>query len=174
MNGAATGLNLVGGDMGLVYVVTGGGSGLGAATVSRLAALPATVFALDLHFAEPLADDPSQRGANRCVHCIQCDVTDNLSVTSAVQTVQAALPSEFVGVDGVVHCAGINLGGPLMEMTSDDLVRSSRLEHQQIPTELNSAHAGVHDLLTRTRRPFSIHCFHTNRSELSFHHSQLT
>jgi hypothetical protein len=26
------------------------------------------------------------------------------------------------GVNGVIHCAGINLGGPLMEMTSDELV----------------------------------------------------
>ena len=26
------------------------------------------------------------------------------------------------GVNGVIHCAGINLGGPLMEMTSKELV----------------------------------------------------
>ncbi|NJQ03462.1 SDR family NAD(P)-dependent oxidoreductase [Streptomyces zingiberis] len=84
-------------------VVTGGASGLGAATATALADRGAKVFALDL----PAAVDRAQETAG--VTYLPCDVTDGDEVRSAV----AAASSAGVPLRTVVNCAGI---GPSMRV----------------------------------------------------------
>ncbi|MGI8911014.1 MAG: 3-hydroxyacyl-CoA dehydrogenase [Rubrobacteraceae bacterium] len=74
------------------FLVTGGGSGLGAATARLLADDGANVVAADLGGE-----------AGDGVRFVQTDVTDEGSVKSAVSI---AL-EEFGGLDGVVNCAGV-------------------------------------------------------------------
>ena len=80
---------------GRAIIVTGGGSGIGAATASRLRAEGANVVTLDL------------RGADRV-----CDVTDE----AAVRATFGAIWEELGRVDGLFNNAGIGSpGAPLLE-----------------------------------------------------------
>lgn len=79
-----------------VYVVTGGSSGIGAATVARLA--PAgTVIVLDLQ--APRYDTPR-------VEHLALDVADAAAVQAAIDGVLA----RHGAIDGLVTCAGIGSG----------------------------------------------------------------
>ncbi|WP_433533075.1 SDR family NAD(P)-dependent oxidoreductase [Micromonospora sp. CA-263727] len=78
-------------------VVTGGASGLGAATAAALAARGSSVFALDLEPA--IANAPQVEG----VTYLAADVTDAESVRSAVETAAGS----GVPLRIVVNCAGI-------------------------------------------------------------------
>ncbi|MCK2035523.1 SDR family NAD(P)-dependent oxidoreductase [Microbacterium sp. SSW1-49] len=77
-------------------IVTGGASGLGAATARALAAQGAEVFALDLPAA--IAGAPAVDG----VTLVAADVTDPAQVRAAVQTAGAG-----AALRTVVNCAGI-------------------------------------------------------------------
>ena len=77
---------------GRTFLVTGGGSGLGAATARRLAAGGANVVVADLEGGE-VGDD---------FRFVETDVTDEESVQAAVD---AAL--DLGGLDGVINCAGV-------------------------------------------------------------------
>ena len=77
-----------------VAVVTGGGSGIGLATCTRLAADGFTVAALDL--------DPSA-AAGPATLALRCDVRDESSITASIGTVLAQLG----GIDVLVNNAGI-------------------------------------------------------------------
>ena len=79
------------------FLVTGGGSGLGAATARELANSGANVLIADLEGEETAA----KIGGN--ARFVETDVTDEASVQGAVDT---AL-SEFGGLNGTVNCAGI-------------------------------------------------------------------
>ena len=81
-------------------IVTGGASGLGAATAQALAAKGAQVFALDLN----VDDAPAVEG----VTYVATDVTDPAQVQAAVDQAAAAAPLRTV-----VNCAGI---GPSMRI----------------------------------------------------------
>ncbi len=85
---------------GLVAVVTGGASGIGAAIAARLAEQGARVAVLDL--AE------SADGSQLSVHA---DVSDDASVRSAIDTVV----SEWGRVDVVVNNAGIGAQGTVAD-----------------------------------------------------------
>jgi NAD(P)-dependent dehydrogenase (short-subunit alcohol dehydrogenase family) len=78
-------------------IVTGGASGLGAATAAALAAQGASVFALDLDPA--IAGAPEVKG----VTYLAADVTDADSVRSAIDTAAGS----GVPLRIVVNCAGI-------------------------------------------------------------------
>jgi NAD(P)-dependent dehydrogenase (short-subunit alcohol dehydrogenase family) len=77
-------------------IVTGGASGLGAATASALAEKGATVYALDLQ------DSIDNASAVSGVTYLAADVTDEQQVRAAVATA-----SEGVPLRTVVNCAGI-------------------------------------------------------------------
>lgn len=83
-------------------IVTGGGSGLGAATAQALAARGARVFALDLH----VEDAATVEG----VSYVAADVTDPQQVQAAVDEASA---DPETPLRTVVNCAGI---GPSMRI----------------------------------------------------------
>lgn len=82
-----------------VAVVSGGASGLGAATVAALADAGATVVALDL--AEPDASG---------IVFQPCDVTDAKNTEAAIDAVMA----RFGAIHICVNCAGIGGVGPIV------------------------------------------------------------
>lgn len=82
---------------GVVALVTGGASGIGAATARLLAARGAAVAVLD-------RSAPAPDGGHRYV---PCDVTDRAGVAAAV----ARVAEEFGGLDVVVNNAGIGAQG---------------------------------------------------------------
>lgn len=84
---------------GLVAIVTGGASGLGAATAALLAERGARVAVLD----RDIADVPSE------LFAVTCDVTDTAVVDAAV----AAVADHFGGIDIVVNNAGIGAAGDI-------------------------------------------------------------
>jgi NAD(P)-dependent dehydrogenase (short-subunit alcohol dehydrogenase family) len=92
---------------GHAFLITGGGSGLGAACARRLAAADGRVLIADLNTAagELLADELGQHA-----HFVQTDVTDAAAVGRAIDVARQA----FGGLHGVVHCAGIIAGGRLL------------------------------------------------------------
>jgi NAD(P)-dependent dehydrogenase (short-subunit alcohol dehydrogenase family) len=94
---------------GLVAVVTGGASGIGAAVVERLLAEGARVGVLDL--------DPG--GAHREALAVRADVTDDASVRAAVDRVLG----EWGRLDVLVNNAGIGAQGTVADNPDDEWLR---------------------------------------------------
>ncbi|WP_068398852.1 3-hydroxyacyl-CoA dehydrogenase [Kribbia dieselivorans] len=86
---------------GLTALVTGGASGLGLATVRRLAADGARVVAIDL----PSADTTALKEIGESVEFVGADVTDEVAVQAAVDQANNAGKLSVV-----VNCAGIGNG----------------------------------------------------------------
>lgn len=85
-------------------IVTGGASGLGAATANELASRGCRVFALDL--AAGIEQAPAMDG----ITYVECDVTSPDSVAAAVrQAASAGLPLRVV-----VNCAGVGTAGRIL------------------------------------------------------------
>jgi len=84
---------------GLVAAVTGGASGIGAATAAALRAAGARVGVLDL--------DPAAVAPDEGVHAVRADVSDRGSVEAGV----AEIARVFGGLDILVNCAGISAVG---------------------------------------------------------------
>jgi NAD(P)-dependent dehydrogenase (short-subunit alcohol dehydrogenase family) len=85
-----------------VFLVTGGGSGLGAATARMLAAEGAKVVIADVNDAgEGIA-----RELGTCARFAKADVTDEASMQSAVDLCISA----FGAIHGLVNCAGVAPG----------------------------------------------------------------
>ena len=85
---------------GSTFIVTGGASGLGAATARMVAAGGGNVVVADLKDAEGQA---LVAGLGKTARFVRTDVTDEASAKAAV----AAAVSAFGGVQGLVGCAGI-------------------------------------------------------------------
>jgi NAD(P)-dependent dehydrogenase (short-subunit alcohol dehydrogenase family) len=83
-----------------VFLVTGGASGLGAATVRMVVGAGGRAVVADLKDAEGHAL-ANELGAH--ARCVRCDVTDEASATAAVK----AAVDGFGGLHGLVNCAGI-------------------------------------------------------------------
>jgi len=88
---------------GATFLVTGGGSGLGAATARRLAAAGANVVVVDVQreHGERLAQEIGARA-----RFAPADVTDEAQVARAI----AAARASFGSLQGAVSCAGIAPG----------------------------------------------------------------
>ncbi len=102
---------------GRVVVVTGGGSGIGAATARAFAAQGAELAVLDLDAA---AAQTVAKSMGRQALGLLCDVTDAESVRSAF----AAVVQRFGGVDIVVSNAGVALPGGMAKLP-DAVLRKS-------------------------------------------------
>lgn len=91
---------------GLVAIVTGGASGIGAAAAARLAAAGAAVAVLDLN--------PEDAAEGH--FAVRCDVADDASVVAAVQTVA----EHFGRIDVVVNNAGIGAQGTIADNDDEE------------------------------------------------------
>jgi NAD(P)-dependent dehydrogenase (short-subunit alcohol dehydrogenase family) len=85
------------------FLVTGGGSGLGAATATMLAANGGKVVIADVN--EPAGKDTAGF-LGGTVRFIKCDVTDEASTQAAVDL----CVKEFGALHGLVNCAGVAPG----------------------------------------------------------------
>jgi 2-hydroxycyclohexanecarboxyl-CoA dehydrogenase len=103
---------------GSVVVITGAGSGIGAATAIHYARRGAVVVATDIDeaTAKDTAEHCRQRGAT--AYSYQCDVAD----PDAVQALADTVGDEVGSVDVLVNNAGVGVGGPFLASTADDWV----------------------------------------------------
>jgi len=90
---------------GHIALVTGGGSGLGAATARALAAAGAKVAVLDIN-----AEGGKQVAADIGGIAIACDVSDAASAEAAVKEAAAAFGAARI----LVNCAGIGTAGRIV------------------------------------------------------------
>ncbi len=89
------------------FIVTGGSSGLGAATLRRLVAGGANGIIADVN------EEAGQKMAEElgaAVRFVQTDVTDEASVQTAVSTAV----DTYGGLHGVVNCAGVAIAAKLL------------------------------------------------------------
>lgn len=91
---------------GLVAIVTGGASGIGAAVAAGLAAAGAEVAVLDLN----------TDGVPEAMLAVRTDVADDESVRSAV----AEVGERLGGIDIVVNNAGVGAAGSIADHTDDE------------------------------------------------------
>jgi NAD(P)-dependent dehydrogenase (short-subunit alcohol dehydrogenase family) len=123
---------------GLRAVVTGGASGIGAATAALLARRGARVGALDRAYAEVARTDVLQ---------VPCDVADAHSCTEAVQ----AAAAELGGIDVLVNNAGIGAVGDIaanddeewLHVLSVNVVGIARITRAALPFLRLSGHAAI-------------------------------
>jgi NAD(P)-dependent dehydrogenase (short-subunit alcohol dehydrogenase family) len=96
-------------------VVTGAGSGIGAAIATRFASEGATVWLLDrdITAAQKIADAICEGGSK--ARAVECDVSSETSVQEAMKQVES--------VDIVVNNAGISHVGTVETTTGEDLDR---------------------------------------------------
>jgi len=122
---------------GLVAVVTGGASGIGAATADLLAERGARVATLDL--------DPDGAGDDHLA--VRCDVADDASVREAV----AEVVRELGGIDVVVNNAGVGAQGTVEDNDDDEwrrvlevnLLGAVRVSRAALPHLRRSAAAAI-------------------------------
>ncbi|MBZ9785654.1 SDR family NAD(P)-dependent oxidoreductase [Pseudomonas sp. REP124] len=88
-----------------VFLVTGGASGLGAATAEMLVAAGAKVMLVDMN-AEAVAAQAQRLGAQSVV----ADISNEADAQAAVQATVKA----FGGLNGLVNCAGIVRGEKIL------------------------------------------------------------
>lgn len=102
---------------GAVTVVTGGGSGLGAALVRRLANQGASLVIVDLRpdRVKQIIAEIGARGHSAFGWA--CDVAD----TDAVQKLFREVRDHFDRVDLLINCAGRSMLRSFLDMTDDDL-----------------------------------------------------
>ncbi|MHC8333689.1 SDR family NAD(P)-dependent oxidoreductase [Pseudomonas sp. LB3P25] len=88
-----------------IFLVTGGASGLGAATAEMLVAAGAKVMLVDMN-AEAVAAQAERLGAKSVV----ADISNEAAAETAVQATVKA----FGGLNGLVNCAGIVRGEKIL------------------------------------------------------------
>jgi NAD(P)-dependent dehydrogenase (short-subunit alcohol dehydrogenase family) len=121
-----------------VAIVTGGASGIGAATAELLTQRGAAVAVLDRDVT-PLSADPAL--------ALQCDVTDNARVQDAV----GAVAEQLGGIDVLVNNAGIGAVGDVAANDDDEwhrvldvnVVGIARVTRAALPHLCRSAHAAI-------------------------------
>lgn len=120
---------------GVVCVVTGGGSGIGAATARELAAHGAAIAVLDRDASAAVAvAGDIERGGGRAIY-LAADVTRDDAVAAAAAHVQLQLGACQV----LVNCAGlVGYAGPLMDA---DMTQWARMLAVNVTGALNCAQA---------------------------------
>ncbi|MFE7603674.1 bifunctional aldolase/short-chain dehydrogenase [Brachybacterium paraconglomeratum] len=98
-----------------VALVTGGGSGIGKATATRLVAEGACVVIADLNLENAQATAEKLGGPDHAV-ALRADVSDEQAVINMVAEAVLA----FGGLDLIVNNAGLSLSKPLLETTAKD------------------------------------------------------
>ena len=95
-------------------IVTGGGSGIGAATAKRLIAdgWSVTIAGRTLDKLEKTA---AEIDAGERLNIVQCDVTDRDAVAAMIENHVA----KFGGLTGLVNNAGVPVGGPIDQVTPE-------------------------------------------------------
>jgi len=101
--------------MATVSVVTGAGSGIGAATCDVLAARGDRVVCLDIDAANAARTAARIAGAI----AVTADVTDARDLEQSV----ASIVDRFGGLHNVVTCAGIEIGGHALDVEADTFRR---------------------------------------------------
>ncbi|MFF2844116.1 SDR family NAD(P)-dependent oxidoreductase [Paenarthrobacter sp. NPDC057981] len=122
---------------GLVAIVTGGASGIGAATAQLLSDRGASVVVIDRSISEPTEG----------IHGIVCDITSTEDVTSAVEEVI----STFGRLDVLINNAGIGASGDVAANTDEEwhrvldvnVVGTARMSRAALPYLSRSPHAAV-------------------------------
>jgi 2-keto-3-deoxy-L-fuconate dehydrogenase len=123
---------------GMVVAVTGGASGIGAATAALLVSRGARVAVLDRSYVDV---------ANGSLLEVPCDVTDSGSTQAAVDTVAELLG----GLDVLVNNAGIGAVGDVSQNDDDEwhrvldvnVVGIARMTRAALPHLRRSAHPAV-------------------------------
>ncbi|SJX63519.1 related to 3-hydroxyacyl-CoA dehydrogenase [Sporisorium reilianum f. sp. reilianum] len=94
-----------------VFYVTGGASGLGAATAEHLHALGGYVSIMDLQLdaGQALADTLNAKGNGKRAAAFEVDVCSEDAVRAAIAGSDALWPSVRVG--GCVNCGGVGMAG---------------------------------------------------------------
>ena len=124
---------------GLVAVVTGGASGIGAATAELLSGRGARVAILDRRLAAT--------GDDRSILAVPCDITDPAGVRVAIDSVAETLG----GIDVLVNNAGIGAVGDIAANDDDEwhrvldvnVVGIARVTRAALPHLRRSAHAAI-------------------------------
>jgi len=124
---------------GLVAVVTGGASGIGAATADLLSSRGARVAILDRQLAAT--------GDDRSILAVPCDITDPAGVRVAIDSVAEKLG----GIDVLVNNAGIGAVGDIAANDDDEwhrvfdvnVVGIARVTRAALPHLRRSAHAAI-------------------------------
>ena len=98
-----------------VALVTGGGSGIGKATATRLVAEGACVVIADLNLENAQAVAEELGGPDHAI-ALRADVSDEQAVIAMVAEAVLA----FGGLDLIVNNAGLSLSKPLLETTAKD------------------------------------------------------
>ena len=126
---------------GMAALVTGAGSGLGAATAGVLAAAGARVAALDLDYDRALKTADAIGGL-----ALACDVADSDSAEAAIVNAHAAH-----GPAGIlVNCAGIGHGGAVVGRTGPiDLDWFERIVRVNLTGTFNMIRLAAADMMQR-------------------------
>jgi 2-keto-3-deoxy-L-fuconate dehydrogenase len=123
---------------GLVAVVTGGASGIGAATATQLRERGARVAVLDRAYAA-VGEGPALE--------VPCDVADRRSTDAAIDIVGSSLGA----IDVLVNNAGIGAAGDVSENDDDEwqhvlnvnVIGIARVTRAALPFLLKSKHAAI-------------------------------
>jgi len=125
-------------------LVTGAGSGMGAACLRRLHAEGATVVAMDVQLAG-LEAAARTLGAPDRIHLVEIDVVDHAAVAGAV----ADVANRIGGLYGLVNCAGVRGIGRLTDWTPEQW---RRVVAVNLDGTFNLCQAFARELLARKSR----------------------